>query len=366
MHQITAYGGRRGPVPFQQAIPQSPGFQPLVSNDQQEQIFNDYLALLNVTTIEEARQLPFKDLVTANTVQVGGANYGSFVFGPAVDGNFVPALPGELLLHGAYDKNIKVMVGHNADEVSCQCFFSMDHLGMTWRDVEPQSSKKSPLFDYIRYAGFQRKHNPYEYRLIGTQGILFTSPFIQNNADFRQSILTDLPTLSGLPRVLRYITNKLYPPIFDGSQAMGYTNQIARAAALTSELYGILIRPLECFYANSKRRVFTCNTFYLDKAYGNNTYAYLFSIPPAIHGEDVMYTYYNGPNSQVATPIAIALQEYLTAFAEMGTPNEAGVPFFPLYGPGAIVQDLNITGISQIMDPAANSRCDWWQRARYV
>lgn len=117
--------------------------------------------------------------------------------------------------------------------------------------------------------------------------------------------------------------------------------------------------------ANSKRRVFTCNTFYLDKAYGNNTYAYLFSVPPAIHGQDVPYTYFNGPNPDVVTPIAIALQEYLTNFAEFGTPNEGGVPFFPLYGPGAIVQNLNITGISQIMDPAANSRCNWWQKGLY-
>ena len=117
MHQITAYGGDR-PVPFQQAIPQSPGFAPIVSNNQQEQILDDYLALLNVTSIEEARQLSFEALATANTIQVGGANYGSFVYGPAVDGDFVPALPGELLLHGQYAKDVKVMVGHNADEVS--------------------------------------------------------------------------------------------------------------------------------------------------------------------------------------------------------------------------------------------------------
>ena len=112
-------------------------------------------------------------------------------------------------------------------------------------------------------------------------------------------------------------------------------------------------------------RVFTCNTFYLDKAYGNQTYSYLFAVPPGYHGQDIPYTYYNGPNSDVVTPIAIALQEYLTAFAETGTPNEAGVPFFPLYGSGATVQVLNITGISQAMDPAANYRCDWWQKGLY-
>ena len=129
---------------------------------------------------------------------------------------------------------------------------------------------------------------------------------------------------------------------------MSYTNQIARSDAITSEL------------------VFTCNTFYLDKAYGNNTYSYFFSVPPAIHGMDIAYTYFNGDSSSAIPAIATLLQEYLTDFAEFGTPNRGGVPFFPLYGPEATVQDLNVTGISQVMDPAANSRCNFWQQARYM
>ena len=117
MHQITAYGSKNPCVPFQQAIPQSPGFQPFVSNHQQEGIFQDYLALLGVSTVEEARGLPYSDLVRANAMQVGGASYGQYVYGPTVDGDFVPAMPGELMLNGQYAKNLKVMVGHNANEV---------------------------------------------------------------------------------------------------------------------------------------------------------------------------------------------------------------------------------------------------------
>ena len=64
MHQITAYGGQTT-APFQQAIAQSPGFFPIVSNQQQERIFQDYLALLEVDTIDEARQLPFSTLQNA-------------------------------------------------------------------------------------------------------------------------------------------------------------------------------------------------------------------------------------------------------------------------------------------------------------
>lgn len=199
MHQITAYGGLKGPVPFQQAIPQSPGFQPFVSNQQQEEIFNGYLALLNVTTVDGARSLPYTQLQTANIIQVGLSSYGDFTYGPTVDGKFVPALPGELLLHGQYDKTLKLMLGHNADEVS-----------------------KFSILEMLL-------------PLTILQGLLFTSPFMQNTSAIAEALQTNFPTIRAWPQVLEYILNTLYPPIFDGSQAQGYTNQIARAAALTSE-----------------------------------------------------------------------------------------------------------------------------------
>ncbi|KAF2769025.1 carboxylesterase family protein-like protein [Teratosphaeria nubilosa] len=298
MHQITAYGGLRGPAPFQQAIPQSPGFMPIVSNQQQESTFQAYLALLKVTSLEQARNLTFTQLQTANIIQVGQSMYGQFTYGPVVDGDFAPALPGELLLHGQYDRNLRVMVGHNADE-----------------------------------------------------GLLFTSPFIQNETALTTALLTLLPTLAAWPSNLKYILNTLYPPIFDGSQAMGYTNDIARTAAILSEV------------------VFTCNTFWLDEAFGNKTYGYYFTVPPALHGEDVPYTYYNGGGTSstvLSTVVALALQDYITTFAETGLPNKAGAPYFQVYGSNATVQDLNITGISQVVDPTANYRCDWWQKALYV
>ena len=108
----------KGQAPFAQAVLQSPGFFPVVSDVQQELVFTGYLSLLNVSTIEEARKLPYSVLQAANLKQVGSSVYGQYTYGPAVDGDFVPALPGELLLHGQYSKDLKVMVGHNYDEVS--------------------------------------------------------------------------------------------------------------------------------------------------------------------------------------------------------------------------------------------------------
>lgn len=180
MHQITAFGGLRGHVPFQQAILQSPGFPSVPSSLQQQQTFEKFLSLLKVKSIAEARQLPSSALILANTIQVGLATYGTFSFGPVVDGLFAPSLPGRLLLQGSFDKAVKVMNGHNADE-----------------------------------------------------GLLFTDPAIQSDSSFESAVRVQLPNIQ--PNVLDYIKNVLYPPIYDGSH--GYTDQIGRAALVIGD-YG--------------------------------------------------------------------------------------------------------------------------------
>ena len=110
-----------------------------------------------------------------------------------------------------------------------------------------------------------------------------------------------------------------------------------------------------------------CNTFYLDKAFNNQTYAYQFSVPPATHGLDVAYTFFNGPSAAVAVdPIATALQEYITSFAINGKPSGPSLPMFPLYTDATDITDLNATRISEIMDPVANQRCNWWQKELYI
>ncbi|KAL9063105.1 MAG: hypothetical protein Q9157_008421, partial [Trypethelium eluteriae] len=286
MHHITAYGGLKGPIPFQQAILQSPGFLPVTSNFQ-ESILQTFLQLAGVSTIEEARQLPTETLINANLQQVGQSLYGQFTYNPVVDGDFVPALPGELLQRGQFDNSLKILTAHNTDE-----------------------------------------------------GFVFSNP-----ASF-------LPDAN--PSVTLYIATALWPSVLNGNQA--YTNQLQREALLISEL------------------IFTCNNFYLAKAFNNQTYGYLFSTPPGIHAEDVPYTFFNGIISPApltgaaSAPAAIALQEYITIFAETGNPNGDGLPDFPINGSGAALQAINVNvdeslNITQQIDPAANSRCNWWQQA---
>ena len=286
-------------------MPQSPGFFPVVSPSAQEGVFNDFLALLNVSTLADARKLPSSAIIAANAKQVGGAPYGQFVYGPAVDGDFVPALPGQLLARGQFDKNLSIMTGHNANE-----------------------------------------------------GLLFTSPFIDNNTALDTFLTTSFPALSYMPKTLNYITGTLYPPIFDGSQAQNYTNQIGRVEAILSEA------------------VFTCNAVWLNKAYNNETHAYLFDVPPSLHGQDIAYTYYNGNGSTVAASggtsfgvqnvaVALAMQEYITEFAKTGNPNIRGLPYFPMYGSNATVQALGPRNIAPTRDPAASARCAWWQKGLF-
>ena len=118
MHQITAYGGCDDrAVPFQPALAQSPGIFPIVSNQQQEKTLSEFLKYAGVTSLDEARMLPSSALLQANINQVSASQYGQYTYGPVVDGDFVPALPGELLVHGKFANDVKIMVAHNSNEV---------------------------------------------------------------------------------------------------------------------------------------------------------------------------------------------------------------------------------------------------------
>ena len=95
-------------------------------------------------------------------------------------------------------------------------------------------------------------------------------------------------------------------------------------------------------------------------------------MPPALHGQDLDYTFYNGPNiSEVPSlgipdqSIAEALQKYIVSFTATGVPSSKNLPVFPQWGNDTNQLDLNVTGISVVKDDTANIRCAWWQKALY-
>lgn len=300
MHQITAYGGKGGPAPFQQAIIQSPGWNPIVSLQQQEHTLQQFLDILNVSSVEEARRLPSAKLIAGNAYQIGTkAFYGSFVYGPVVDGTFAPALPGQLLLSGDFDRNVSVMVGHNANE------------GLTF--VSPNATKGDYLPTILKQI----------------------FPTIQSN-------------------VTRYITDVIYPPEYDGK--WGYTNPLTRASLAISDAD------------------IQCNTDYLNRAYKNQTYAYEFSLPPALHGQDILYTFFDNDTSTISSDLGVSvtnitvahvMQDWFASFTHGGTPKSSLAPTFPQYGDQGYLMNIGNDTIAPMRDPTNNPRCHFWQTAPY-
>ena len=171
MSHITAYGGRQGPAPFSQAIPQSPGMLLEPGTIQGESTTNAFLSLLNVTSITEARDLPSGALITANAKQIEMSSYSTYTYGPVVDGLIMPAWPSRLLQLGAFDRSVKVMTGHNAFE-----------------------------------GGF------------------FPDPKVDSTSSFQEWVGGHLPNLA--PSAASQLTTIIYPPIFDGSY--GYVDDFSR------------------------------------------------------------------------------------------------------------------------------------------
>ncbi|KAL9092364.1 MAG: hypothetical protein Q9159_000872 [Coniocarpon cinnabarinum] len=292
-HHLTAYGGRDTP-PFQQAIPQSAAWQPVVSNRQTDDIYADFLTYANVSTFEELQGLSSEQVINANYLQVARSPYGQYTYGPIVDGSYVPQLPGQLFLEGDFNKQIRVLVGKNSQE-----------------------------------------------------SVLFTDPFINSEEEFRAFIRQYFPTAT--ESVLDYIEFTLYPAAPYSNGSLSYNDSTGRVGAVISD------------------STFRCNAYYLDNAYGqmDQAYGYFFEVPPGIHGQDIVYTFYDNtgvnPSSLLLnTTVAVALQDWITTFTQTGMPSAPdvqGVPNFKLYEPDSQVEDLQLSSITEISDPDNNYRC---------
>ena len=99
------------------------------------------------------------------------APYGTFPFGPVVDGDYIPDLPGILLAQDKYSKSIDLMTSHCGDE-----------------------------------------------------GLLFTTPFLKNDSGYSAYLKQVFPEIS--PEQLKYVTQVLYPANFSGRY--GYNSQMER------------------------------------------------------------------------------------------------------------------------------------------
>ncbi|RYP41623.1 hypothetical protein DL768_010456 [Monosporascus sp. mg162] len=179
LYQITAYGGSRGPVPFRRAILQSPGTQPANPESFKEQSFNQFLDVLNVSSLAEARQLPTEILIQANAEYIAGQPTGVLPFLPAHDGDFLPDEPATLLAEGRFDKSVEIIVGSNTND-----------------------------------------------------GVYFGDFEVSTDEEYLQWLRQVYPSIR--PEDVDTIATTLYPPIFDGSQ--GYVDQTGRTARFAQDI----------------------------------------------------------------------------------------------------------------------------------
>ncbi|KAM5380117.1 hypothetical protein ACJZ2D_003764 [Fusarium nematophilum] len=180
LYQITAFGGLKGPAPFQQAILQSPATAPSPLISQQDQAFRQFLEHANVSSLDEARAASSSVLMAANYEQIFNSPTGSFTYSPVIDGAFIPNEPSLLLSEGKFDTSVRVMVGSNT------------------RD-----------------------------------GLYFGDFSVLEDASYRQWLSRSLPGVGH--EMVEYIATELYPPVYDGS--FGYTDQITRTAATVQDFY---------------------------------------------------------------------------------------------------------------------------------
>jgi len=303
MHHITSYGGK-GSLPFQQAIPQSPAFQPTVPAQSKtffEQVVGNasLVTISPITSANDLRRLPFDALYATNTFVTASSSYGEFTFGPVVDpviDSYVPDFPLRLLGQGLYHHNVSIVVGHNQQE-----------------------------------------------------GLLFTPPFIQTDAEFKAAESGIFPTANA--SLIDYISEVLYPPVFNGTY--GYKTQIGRTNVTIADF------------------TIHCNAHLLASTLAG-AYAYLFTVPPGLHAVDIPYTFFNGDTSTlnqgrpVDAEVAKSFQRYLVNFVMTGKPTSKGLQPFVEYGSNDTVANIDATDLGmQIRDPAARSQCKFWQAAPY-
>lgn len=297
---------------FNQVIAQSPIILPRSHSTALDGTFSRFLNSLNVSTLEEARNLHSEDLLNANQEVINEAFYGSYVFGesrpamlipskyhnsstrsgPAVDGPYVPDLPNRLL--ASRHLNAVALVGHNSHE-----------------------------------------------------GNLFIDPSIVTDSAFNDYISNKLFS-SHSPASQEHIIKTLYPARYDGSN--GYKTVKERLGLLISEAF------------------IGCNAFGLASvaAHGNGSFGYVFSVSPGLHGQDIAYSFFTPgkewPNVENVT-VAMEIQGYLTRFAITGNPNGADVdPPMPEYKQGEMILNISSEGSSSVRDDMMNKRCQWWQK----
>ncbi|KAB8233433.1 Alpha/Beta hydrolase protein [Aspergillus alliaceus] len=104
--------------------------------------------------------------------------------------------------------------------------------------------------------------------------------------------------------------------------------------------------------------VFACNARAVAKVYGNKTQRYVFSVPPARHGQDLLYYFYREDTKLPVTNVSLA-REFQAEILEFSTGKDRNDTDWPLYIPGTKMVNVTAAGIEQSVDLwARQPNCD--------
>jgi carboxylesterase type B len=176
------------------------------------------------------------------------------------------------------------------------------------------------------------------------EGRLFVDPKITTDSAFNNYLSDDL-FLHMQPNSLNYVINVLYPPEYDGSKP--YTTVQERLSLLIGEAF------------------IGCSAYTVAEQ-SETSFAYVFDVPPGLHGEDIAYSFFTpgkpSPNVK-SKSTATEMQGYLARFATTGNPNHARPPpTIPEYHPGKKVLCIKDGGFLVSRDDMASKRCAWWEK----
>jgi hypothetical protein len=224
------------------------------------------------------------------------------------------------------------MVGHNGDE------------GMGYPSLATEKAFECKYWQFCKRCVFWLIHTDY---ILAYLGVTFpNAPETVRNYISDVLYPPTLPTSGDVPEDYK-------PNITRSMNVNGYNTGHGRQALLTSET------------------VITCLTYYVNKAFKGKAHSYIFTVPPALHGQELYYVFYNGQASDVFyqpmnVTVAHMMQDYWLNFARSGNPNGKGLPYFSKWGNNSTLQSISLAGVGPTRDPTDNDRCRWWQRALYL
>ncbi|KAJ4859597.1 carboxylesterase family domain-containing protein [Trichoderma breve] len=180
------------------------------------------------------------------------------------------------------------------------------------------------------------------------EGTLFTDPrTIGNETALANRLQTIYPLME--EKDLNYVLNTLYPAVYDGSHP--YATSVDRNILMANEMY----------FATAHQALLQTTIHR-----GTEVHAWEFSVPPAIHGSDIAYTFYDGA-AGVDPHVASIMQHAIAGFAKCGEPDAGPLGFaFPRYGKQATTVNLNINSSVTVSDPTWNNRTLWLAQTSWI